>query len=198
VRAVQDVTRGRPRLRRLEDSSHLKTLVFRSDGAEPVACLARVVGALDSARAERPRRTGAFAGQRSSPPHRRDAWKPSGTPRRPLVQGADRDAFLDRLLADVLVARIAVEFAPAEVLEPGRVDVVGDDLRTLQLPGEPDPGQLELTHQICLDAAARAHADALAVEVRRTAVRGILAHVEALRLRPVRRGHPQPGHSDRR
>jgi hypothetical protein len=52
----------------------------------------------------------------------------SGTPRRPLVQGADRDPFLDRLLADVLVARIAVEFAPAEVLEPGRVDVVGDDL----------------------------------------------------------------------
>ena len=31
----------------LEDSSHLKTLVFRSDGAEPVACLVRVVGALD-------------------------------------------------------------------------------------------------------------------------------------------------------
>jgi hypothetical protein len=52
----------------------------------------------------------------------------SGTPRRPLVHGADRDPFLDRLLADVLVARIAVEFAPAEVLEPGRVDVVGDDL----------------------------------------------------------------------
>jgi hypothetical protein len=62
----------------LEDSSHLKTLVFRSDGAEPVACLVRVVGALDSARAERPRRTGAFAGQRSSPPHLRDAWKPVG------------------------------------------------------------------------------------------------------------------------
>jgi hypothetical protein len=57
----------------LEDSSDLKTLVFRSDGAEPVACLVRVVGALDSARAERPRRKGAFAGQRSSPPHRRDA-----------------------------------------------------------------------------------------------------------------------------
>jgi hypothetical protein len=58
----------------------------------------------------------------------------------PLVQGADRDPFLDRLLADVLVARIAVEFARAEVLEPGRVDLVGDDLRTLQLPGERTPG----------------------------------------------------------
>ena len=43
----------------------------------------------------------------------------SGTPGRPLAQGADRDPFLDRLLADVLVARIAVEFAQPRSLSPG-------------------------------------------------------------------------------
>src|ERR671915_19311 len=60
------------------------------------------------------------------------------------VQGAEREPILDRLLADVLVAGIGVELAPAEILEPGRIDVVDDDLRTLDLGVEIDPRQLQL------------------------------------------------------